>query len=835
MHQKASLRERHGAAWIALAIFASLPLLTVHLSAASAPDAAPVPAEVLRELRSFNTPATVLHIAAHPDDENTQLIAYFARGRGYRTAYLTITRGDGGQNELGPEFDEKLGVIRTQELLAARKIDGGRQFFTRAVDFGYSKTPQETLRFWNHDEVLGDVVRVIRKFQPDVIVTRFPIPPGSGGHGHHTASAMLAVEAFKLAADPKAYPEQLQQGLQPWQAKRVVWNGSGQGVDGVMFNTDIGGNDPVTGESFAVMAGRSRSQHKTQGFGNFGGRFGLTSQTFTVLGGEPATNDLMDGIDTTWNRFGESNLTEVGKLADQLIANFNTNNLAANVPTLLAIRAKLDPKGAEVRAIGPSAVIDDKHAQLDRILQECLGLTVETTADEAEVLPGEKVRFHQSVTITGDVPVLWDGRNLKPGQAATGYVLMTSDAITQPYWLREEGSVGLYHVDDPTLIGRPESPPPFPVPYEFTVGGQTLMVHDEPTAAVHDAAGVRRRKVDVIPPASLAFASKVSLFEPGSTRPVSVEVTAARPDTAGTLQLGVPAGWEVGPSSQQFQLTKAGDKKTFTFNVTAPATPGTGRVSASVEIDGHSYSNERIEIDYPHIPFILLQPKAEARLVDVAYAIRGSRVGYLPGDGDDTVMALQQLGYQVTTLSGADLTPEKLKDLDAIVIGVRAFNSRRDLAANLTNLFAYVENGGTVVAQYNRPGNGAQQLGPFPLSISGSQQNAPRNRVTDETSPVNFLAPDHPALNVPNKIGPADFDGWFQERGAYFPNSWDEEHYTAILSMNDPNEPPLKGSLLVAKDGKGYYVYTGLAFFRQLPRGVPGAWRLFANLVSLGK
>ncbi len=835
MHQKASLRDRHGAAWIAAAVFASLLLLTVHLSAASAPTA-PVPAEVLRELRSFNTPATVLHIAAHPDDENTQLIAYFARGRGYRTAYLTITRGDGGQNELGPEFDEKLGVIRTEELLAARKIDGGRQFFTRAVDFGYSKTPEETLRFWNHDEVLGDVVRVIREFQPDVIVTRFPIPPGSGGHGHHTASAMLAVEAFKLAADPAAYPEQLRQGLQPWQAKRVVWNGSGQGVDGATFNTDIGGNDPVTGESFAVMAARSRSQHKTQGFGNFGARFGLTSQTFTVLGGEPATNDLMEGIDTTWNRFGESGL-EIGRLAGQAITNFETNNLAANVPALLAIRAKLSPTGVAAHFTGPDAVIKDKLAQLDHIIQECLGLAVETTADEAEVVPGEKVTFHESVTITSDVPVLWGGRNLKPGQTATSDMQMTvsEGAITQPYWLREEGSVGLYHVSDPTLIGRPESPPAFPITYQFEVGGQTLMVHDEPTAIVHDASGKRRRKVDVIPPASLAFASKVSLFEPGGTRPVSVEVTAARPNTAGMLQLAVPAGWKVEPSSQQFQFAKAGDRGTFTFNLTAPATPGTGRVSASVDIDGHSYSNSRIEIDYPHIPFILLQPKTEARLVDVDYAIRGTRVGYLPGDGDDTVMALQQLGYQVTTLSGADLTPEKLTGLDAVVIGVRAFNSRRDLAANLTNLFAYVENGGTVVAQYNRPGNGAQQLGPFPLSISGSQNNAPRNRVTDETSPVNFLTPDHPALNVPNKIGPADFDGWFQERGAYFPNSWDEEHYTAILSMNDPNEPPLRGSLLVARDGKGYYVYTGLAFFRQLPRGVPGAWRLFANLVSLGK
>src|SRR5581483_8275742 len=278
----------------ARASFLTAAFLAVAAVAASAAETAPVPAEILHELRSFNTPATVLHVAAHPDDENTQLIGYFSRARGYRTAYLSINRGDGGQNELGPEFDEKLGLIRTYELLAARKLDGGRQFFTRAIDFGYSKTPEETLRIWGHDEVLGDVVRVIREFRPDVIVTRFPIPPGSGGHGHHTASAMLSVEAFKLAADPKSYPEQIAQGLQPWQAKRVVWNGAGQGVRGATFTTDIGGNDPVTGEGFGALAARSRAMHKTQGFGNFGGGGrgggGPSPQTFTVLGGEPATN-----------------------------------------------------------------------------------------------------------------------------------------------------------------------------------------------------------------------------------------------------------------------------------------------------------------------------------------------------------------------------------------------------------------------------------------------------------------------------------------------------------------------------------------------------------------
>lgn len=818
---------------------AATPLLALALAAA---EPAPSPAMTFQKLRSFDTTGSVLYVAAHPDDENTQFIAYFARGRGYRTAYLSLTRGDGGQNELGPEFDAKLGVIRTQELLAARRIDGGRQFFSRAVDFGFSKTPEETLRFWKHDEILGDVVRVIRTFQPDVIATRFPIPPGSGGHGHHTASAILAVEAFKLAADPAAYPEQIAEGLKPWRARRIVWNGSGQDVEGATFTTDIGGRDPVTGEGFGAMAGRSRAMHKTQGFGNFGGRggAGASVQTFTVLGGDAATNDLMDGVDTTWNRFTGG--AEIAQLTDKAIAAFDTNNPSASVPMLLAIRAKLS-------ALESNPVVNEKRAQLDSILQECLGLSVETTAVEAEVVPGEPVSFHLSAAIRSVVPVKWiqtrvhdpravaaPGRDLKPGlpAAADLHLTVPMDAqITQPYWLREEGAVGLFRVDDPRLIGTPENPPAFPVEYVFDVGGQTLVVSDEPIATVHDAKGRRRRRVDVIPPVSLAFASGVSLFQPGSARAVTVEVTAARPNVSGSLRLGIPADWKVTPDTQEFHLANVGDKARFSFNATAPGQASTGRVTASAEVNGHRYATGRIEINYPHVPFILLQPKAEARLVAVDCAMHSQNVGYLPGAGDDTVAALEQLGCHVTRLTGADLTPEKLKGLDAVVIGVRAFNSRNDIGTNVAGLFAYVENGGTVVAQYNRPnGLAVRQLGPYDLSIQGP---APLLRVTDEQAAVTFLAPDSPALTTPNKIGPADFDGWFQERGAYFPSSWDREHYTAVLAMSDPGEAPLQSSLLVAKYGKGYYVYTGLAFFRELPQGVPGAYRLFANLVSLGK
>ncbi|HTH48990.1 MAG TPA: PIG-L family deacetylase [Candidatus Limnocylindria bacterium] len=829
----------HGPAALPLSMVMSA-WVAVSVQAADA-TASTSPAAILQDLRSFRETGTVLHLAAHPDDENTQLITYLSRGRGYRTAYLSITRGDGGQNEIGPEFDEKLGVARTQELLAARQLDGGRQFFTRAIDFGFSKNPEETLRIWDHQQVLADVVRVIRTFRPDVIVTRFPIPPGSGGHGHHTASAMLAVEAFKLCGDAKAFPEQLAEGLKPWQPKRVLWNGDGGGrgegpLGGPRVNVDIGGSDPVTGESFGAIAGHSRSMHKTQGFGTFGGgRGGPNVQTFTLLAGTPATNDLMDGVELTWSRFAGGD--EIGKLADEAIAQFKPENVVASVPALLALHAKLATLAAD-------PVVTDKRLQLDGILEKCLGLSVSTTAPAPEVIPGEAVALHHAVTFSASLPVQWIavrypalGREVKTGVALHANQPAVHDATqtipantppTQPYWLREEAASGIFRVADQTLIGRPENPPTLPVEFVFEVGGQTLVVPDE---AISTSDGGKPRKLAVIPPVTLNTGTSVALFKPGVAKTIEVEVNATHAATAGVLHLKAPTGWNVAPAQQAFKLSQAGENTKVSFTVT-PTAAGSGSLLAVAEIGGVQFSNQRQEIRYKHIPVQLLQPPARIKVAAFDFAIRGKTVGYLPGAGDSTVASLQQLGYTVTTLTGADLTPERLRGLDAVVVGVRAFNERNDLAEHIAGLFAYVENGGNVIVQYNRP-NGLQteRLGPYPLSIAG---NAPQWRVTDETAPVSFLAPDHAALTTPNRIGPADFEGWVQERGAYFPSKWDE-HYQPVLAMSDPGEAPLKSSLLVAQHGKGYFVYTGLAFFRQLPAGVPGAYRLFANLVSLGK
>lgn len=804
-------------------------------TASGQPQAAQQGVEIQQELRRFRELGSVLYVAAHPDDENTQLITYLARGRGYRTAYLSLTRGDGGQNVLGGEFGAELGAIRTQELLAARRLDGARQFFSRALDFGFSKDYKETLRIWDHQQVLADVVRVIRTFRPDVIITRFSPEPG-GTHGHHTASAVLAVEAFKLAGDANAFPEQLGQ-LKPWQPKRILQNGRGGGG----LQLDINGNDPVLNESFARIAGRSRGMHKSQGFGGFTGGNESRPESFQLLGGEPATKDILDGVDTTWNRVPGG--AEIGRLANEVSDKFNPNDPAASVPALLQLRARL-----AALPVGDT-VVDEKRRDFDKILQKCLGLTVYTTILVNKVLPGEALQVRQEVGLRAAIPVRWlvmeypEGGvrsdnviEVQPNQSTTRDATLTlpeKTPLSQPYWLRHEPQAGISVVDDPHLIGQPENTPPIRVKSIFEVGGQRLEVLEMPeqryvVGSLYTAGRLFKRPLEVIAPVALRPLTDVRLFAPGTARPVAVEVTASRANTAGSLRLDAPAGWNIEPASQPFKLTAAGDKTILSFTVKAPAQAAIGAITARATVNGKTYETGQREINYPHIPPLLLQPPARLRAVALDLKIKGQEVGYLPGAGDSVAAALEEMGYKVTLLSGANLTLEQLRRFDAVVIGVRAFNVRDDLAAGIPALFAYVEGGGNVIAQYNRPdGLKTNKIAPFNLTLSGQ-------RVTDETAAVTFLAPDHPALNVPNKITPADFDGWVQERGIYFPNQWGEQ-FTPLLAMGDPGEEPLKGSLLVAPHGKGHFVYTGLVFFRQLPAGVPGAYRLMANLVSLGK
>ncbi|MBC8097662.1 MAG: PIG-L family deacetylase, partial [Akkermansiaceae bacterium] len=511
----------------------ALLLLSLPLTQAEPPS----PAAVLQELRSFREMGGVLYVAAHPDDENTQMIAYLARGKNYRTAYLSLTRGDGGQNVLSSDLDEQLGVARTQELLAARRLDGGRQFFTRAIDFGFSKDYRETLNIWNKQEVLADMVRIIRHFQPDVIMARFSPQPG-GTHGHHTASAVLAVEAFKLAGDPNAFPEQLKT-LKPWQPKRIFMNGRG----GEGLRMEISGQDAVSGKSLEELAGRSRAMHKTQGFDNYrGGGGGPRSESLQLLDGATATNHFMEGIDTTWNRIPGG--AEVEKLAGEMESKFDSEELSANVPQLLKLRAAL-------AGLPVDLVVTEKRQQLDRILAACLGLEVKTEIAAAEAVPGERLVMKHSASVKSGPPVRWmavrypkTGKaldasiDLKAGQPTlreSAQTLPKDIPLTQPYWLREERTVGTFRVQDLSLITEPENPPAFLIEQVFEVGGQTLVLADEP---VQTKAGmdVQDRPLDIIPHVSIGFASSVSVFAPGSSREMEVELSAARDVFSGVVQ-----------------------------------------------------------------------------------------------------------------------------------------------------------------------------------------------------------------------------------------------------------------------------------------------------------
>lgn len=790
---------------------------------------------ILQELLSFQELGSVLYIAAHPDDEDTQLIAYLARGRGARTAYLSLTRGDGGQNLIGPELGEQLGLLRTQELLAARRVDGGRQFFTRARDFGFSKDYAETLAIWDRQQVLADTVRVIRTFQPDLLITAFSTEPG-GTHGHHTASALMAVEAFKLAGDPKAFPEQLDR-LKPWQPKRVLhgvrFRGNEAPAPGPQL--EIGGYSSVLGESYGEISARSRSMHRTQGFGTLGSR-GSNLRGFTVLAGDAATNDIFEGVPTDWSRFPGG--AEIGRLTAAAIGRFDARDPSASVPALLEIRRHLTGLPAQ-------ALVDDKRSQLDHIIQACLGLYFDTTVESAEAVPGEVLKLTHTAIARGKMPVRWIGVRYpatgakidtgldlpfnQPKTAAGSPTLPADTPLSQPYWLRKPGTTGMFTVDDPALIGRPENPPVFALEQVFEVGGQTLVLPDEAVQVIRDpAVGEIRHRLQAIAPVVLEFADTVELFAPGSSREIALELSAARPNLSGDVRLEAPAGWQVTPASQHFTLAKPQDHTKVSFKVKAPAQSATASFGALATIGGAKYSSRRIELRYPHLPDQLLQPAASFKALSLLLATRGRTVGYLPGAGDEVAQGIKRMGYAVTLLTSADLTAERLKTFDAIVIGVRAFNVRDDLPAQIPALMAYVDGGGTLIAQYNtQAGLVTDMQAALGVQIS-------RDRVTDENAKITFLAPDHPALNTPNKIGPADFEHWVQERGLYFPDKWDGR-FTPLLACNDPGEPSKSGALLVARQGKGHFVYASLVFFRELPEGVPGAYRLFANLVSLGQ
>ncbi|WP_181305893.1 PIG-L family deacetylase [Rufibacter sp. XAAS-G3-1] len=801
----------------------------------------PNAADIRLALEKLNVLGSVLYFAAHPDDENTRLIAYLANERKMRTGYLSLTRGDGGQNLIGPEIREELGIIRTQELLQARRIDGGEQFFSRANDFGFSKHPAETFTIWNKEQVLADAVWIIRKFRPDVIITRFS-PQPSGTHGHHTASAMIALEAFDAAADPKRFPEQLK-AVEPWQAKRLLWNTSsffyGQGQqfdasDKIML--DAGGYNPLLGRSYNEISAQSRSMHKSQGFGSSGTR-GEAVEYFEFLKGAPAKKDVLEGVNTTWSRVPGSK--DVDKLLQEALKNYNSANPAASVPTLLKANSAL----AKLPA---SYWKNLKEQELQEVIKNCLGLYLEATSvREYSVSPGEPVAVSLEATNRSAVPVtltkveylfvhqdttLQQKLELnQPLFIRTSRTIPLATPYSQPYWLRVPGSTGMFRVDDPALIGLPENPAAAQLRVHLTVQGQpisyTLPVVYKRTDPVE---GEQYRPFEIAPPVFVNITEKVYVFADAQPKPVTVRVRAGKDQMEGTVALRLPEGWRSEPATGTFKLTQKGEEQSFTFMVHPGTAQTESAISAVVTTRGRTYSQSFSAITYPHIPTQTLFPEAVAKAVKLDLERKGQHIGYLMGAGDEIPASLQQIGYAVDQLHVEALSAETLQKYDAVVVGVRAYNTLDRLKFQQPQLLQYVQNGGTLVVQYN-VSNGlvTPNVGPYPIKLSN-------DRVTVEDAAVRFLKPNHPVLNTPNKITQQDFRGWVQERGLYFPGQWAPE-YEAILSSNDPGETPKDSGLLVAKYGKGYYVYTGYSFFRELPAGVPGAYRLFVNLLSLGK
>jgi len=783
--------------------------------------------QIAHELHRLETVGSALFVAAHPDDENTALLAWLTHVKGVRTAYLSMTRGDGGQNLLGQELGPALGVIRTQELLAARRMDGAEQRFTRALDFGFSKNADETLQFWGHDSVLADVVWAIRSFRPDVIITRFP-PDSTAGHGHHTASAMLAEEAFAAAADPARFKDQLD-AVQPWQAKRLMWNAFTSGrVDSTWLVVDVGAYDPLLGHSMSELAGLSRSNHKSQGFGA-PERRGALPQYLSVREGSPAKRDPFEGVDLTWKRYKGGDA--VGALLAQAEKEFDPRHPAASLPLLAKAHAAM-------KQLPQDPLLARKREDLERVMASCAGLWLEAVSGRPSVTPGDPVAVATAVLMRTPAAVTLESvsvgevehagrRTLQPNVAAADSILLTlpeGSEVTQPYWLRLPSSRGLTRVADRADLGRPENRPALSARFTLAMAGESVTYELPVAFRWTDAVqGERWRYLEVAPPATLAFEQPFQLFTDAAPRVLRVTAHAQRNKLAGTLRLELPPGWSAKPASAPVAIEQESGEQSVEFTLTPGRDGGTAR--AVIDVGGRTWSMGAQRIDYPHIPVQTLFPPAELKLVRTDLSVLASRVGYIAGSGDQIADALRQMGCSVTPLSDDDVASGDLSRYDAIVTGVRAYNTRPRLRTAQKRLLDWAAKGGTLVVQYVTTADGpVDYLGPLPFRVS-------RDRVTVEEAPVTFLKPNNRLVNSPNKLGPQDFTGWVQERGLYFASPWDPS-YDAVLGSHDPGEPSRDGGLLYAKHGSGEFVYCGYALFRQVPAGVPGAWRLLANLVS---
>jgi LmbE family N-acetylglucosaminyl deacetylase len=759
----------------------------------------------------------------------------------YNTAYLSLTRGDGGQNLIGPEIREALGIIRTYELLGAREIDGGKQFFSRAVDFGYSKTAAETFTVWDSVQVLSDVVWVIRQFKPDVIITRFSTEPGET-HGHHTASAILAEVGSKLASDPNVFPEQLEY-VSVWKPKKLYWNtsrwfyGNNEKFDTTkMVTVNVGGYSPLLGKSYTEIAAKSRSMHRSQGFGASTTR-GDAFEYLIPFYGSKAGTDIFEGIDTSWKRVegGE----KIGKQVEQIKRNFNPEKPATTVTGLLDIRK-------QILSLSDSYWKNIKLEEVDELIKGCLGLFIEATTNQYSVAHQDELQANIEVVNRSDYPIILN--SIQYGKTNTdtslnislfnNQVVKFSNQLTitdnvpisQPFWLAKEGNVGMFDVEDPELRVLSEAPPPVACRFSFTIMGQELefeipLVYKR----IDPAVGEVYRPLQIIPAAFTKLDKPVYIFTDNEADTVKVVVKSGKENLSAQVKLEVPYGYDVTPQELSVSMVQKGQETIISFVVTPPDKPSMGFFKVHTMIDGKNLAYSWEDVKYDHIPEISWFPESKSKVLKLDLKKKGELIGYVAGAGDAVAESLELVGYNVKYLTDSDFNNNHLKQYDAIIFGIRAFNVNNRIKFYQAPLMNYIKNGGVVIVQYNvNRGLVVDNIAPLPLRIS-------RDRITDEKSTMEILDTEHKAMNFPNRIVREDFDHWVQERGLYFADQWDDG-FIPILSTQDPGEEdnPKKGGLLVAKYGKGYYVYTGYSWFRQLPAGVPGAFRIFTNLISLG-
>lgn len=808
--------------------------------------------EILLELQKLKRVGSVLYVAAHPDDENTSLLAYMSQHEKLDTAYLSLTRGGGGQNLIGPELKEGLGVIRTNELLQARKLDGAKQLFTRARDFGYSKNPQDTLENWQEEKVLGDVVYAVRSFKPDVIITRFN--PNTGGtHGHHTVSAQLALRAFDLAADPTEFPEQLDT-VSVHQAKRIYWNGYSwnrgglQGEERPVVELDIGLFNPILGTSYTELSAKSRSMHKSQGFGRVGQRGAQNEKLVLLAGSVPEANDFLEGVNTNWDRF--DNGEAIDTLLAQAISELDPNMPWGIVQTLLKIDSTFD-------SLPDSKEIVEKRTVLHKIIAGALGVHFEARSSVPFLTPGANGALEVELLNRSPLKIeaesvevrLFDGERWPEFvtlQKSTNvkrqliqneievlgmtFELPKNAPLTQPYWLQTKPDNGFYNFDNIRLLDVQSIPSPIELTATLNVEGRDISLVTGAIQVISDPVkGEVHQNLTVRPEAVVKADTGVLVFQDGTPKELRVIVSSNAKSFKGILKPVLPDSWTIEPSSEKIELDSKNNEASFRFIVTPPESGDEASVEFQIKNSKGNVFNLSSElIDYEHIGRHETLAEARTKLIRLELARGGNRIAALEGVGDTIPDTLERIGYELTRITVGEISAEGLKGFDTVILGPRAFDALEGLDKVFDELALYVEGGGTLISQFNTTSSRAKSKfsAPYPISLS-------RDRISEEHAKLQILDADHPVFNFPNKIGPADFDNWIQERGLYFASQWDN-HYTALLSGNDRGESAKEGSLLVAPYGKGWYAYTGLSFFRQLPEGNPGAIRLFVNLISLG-